>query len=178
MSRSDAITSGALPGALGGVVGGLVFGAAMLDLGALSSVASIVRVESSAVGFLVNMAIAATAGSGLGLLVWQQRPGMGETLFWGMVYGTLWWFIGSLTLFPLFLGDGVTWDAESAQEAFPALLGHVLYGSSAALAIVVFRMRHQSQRNVMRVTFGALIRGGAAGVVAASMIGAVLSAQG
>ena len=50
------------------------------------------------------MAIAAIAGSGLGLMVWQQRPGMGETLLWGMVYGTLWWFIGSLTLFPLFLG--------------------------------------------------------------------------
>ena len=178
MSRSEVITLGALPGALGGVVGGLVFGAAMLDLGVLPSVASIVRVESSAVGFLVNMAVAAIVGSGLGVMVWQQRPGMGETLFWGMVYGTLWWFIGSLTLFPLFLGDGVAWDAESAQEAFPALLGHVLYGSSAALAIVVLRLRHQSQRNAMRVTTGALVRGGFAGVLAASMIGAILSAQG
>ena len=178
MSRSDMVTSGALPGALGGVVGGLVFGAVMLDLGALSSVASIVRVESTAVGFLVNMAIAAIAGSGLGLMVWQQRPGMGETLLWGMVYGTLWWFIGSLTLFPLFLGAGVTWDAESAQEAFPALLGHVLYGSSVALAVVLFQMRHRSQRIAMRVTGGALIRGGIAGLLVASMIGAILSAQG
>ena len=178
MNRSDFITAGALPGALGGVVGGLVFGAAMLDLGALTSVGSIVRVESSAVGFVVNMAIAATVGSGLGLMVWQQRPGMGETLLWGMVYGTLWWFIGSLTLFPLFLGDGVTWDAESAQEAFPALLGHVLYGSSAALAIIVFQMRHQSHRTATRVTVGALLRGGIASLLAAWMIGAILSAQG
>ncbi len=119
MRRYEVITVGASSGALGGILGGLVFGAAMLELGALPSVASIVRVESSVVGFIVNMGIAATVGSVLGVLVWHQRPGVGETLFWGMAYGTFWWFIGTLTLHPLFLGEGLRWDAGSAQVALP-----------------------------------------------------------
>ena len=85
MNRSDVITAGVLPGALGGIAGGLVFGAAMSELGLLPSIASLVLVESSAAGFIVHMAIAATVGVGLGVLVWHQRPGIGEILLWGIV---------------------------------------------------------------------------------------------
>ena len=178
MRVPQVIGSGALPGGLGGAVGGLVFGGAMIELGGLPSVASIVRVESSAVGFLVHMAIAATVGSGLGILVWHQAPGIGETLFWGMVYGAFWWFIGSLTLHPIFLGEGVAWDVESAQTAFPALLGHVLYGASAGLTIVLVRLRHRYEADTMSVTGGALVRGALAGLLAAWMVGAILAAEG
>ena len=178
MNRSDVVLAGVLPGALGGVAGGLVFGGAMSELGLLPSVASLVRVDSAVVGFVVHMAIAATVGSGLGILVWHQRPGVGETLLWGMTYGTFWWFIGSLTLHPLFLGDGLAWDGESAQAAFPALLGHVLYGSTAGLAIVLVRSLLRLQAEPPRVTVGALLRGGVAGLLAVWMIGAIMAAQG
>ena len=124
------------------------------------------------------MAVAATVGSGLGILVWHQRPGIGETLFWGMVYGTFWWFIGSLTLHPLFLGDGVRWDAESAQAALPALMGHVLYRSSAGLIIVLLQLRYRAREVTMGITGGALLRGGVAGLLVAWMVGAILAAQG
>ena len=52
MSRSDFLTSGVLAGALGGIVGGFVFGAAMVEQGSLTSVASLIRVESAAIGYL------------------------------------------------------------------------------------------------------------------------------
>ena len=68
MKRVDDLTRGALFGALAGLVGGVVFGAAMAELGVLPSVASIVRVESSVAGFVVNIAVAASVGSGLGAL--------------------------------------------------------------------------------------------------------------
>ena len=178
MSWPNVIRSGLLPGALGGLAGGVVFSAAMAELGDLPSVAAIVRVESSTVGFAVHMAIAATVGSGLGLLVWHQRPGTGETLFWGMVYGTFWWFIGTLTLHPLFLGNDLAWDAKSAQGAFPALMGHVLYGSTAGLTIVLLQLRRRRDGSSMSVSGGALLRGALAGLLAASMIGAILAAQG
>ena len=177
MRRSDVVTAGVLPGALGGVAGGLVFGAAMLELGLLPSVASLVLDDSRAVGFIVHMAIAATVGAGLGVLVWHQRPGIGETLLWGMVYGTFWWFIGTLTLNPLFRGDGLAWDAESAQGALAPLLGHVLYGTSAGLTIVLVRLWRQRQVEAIRVTGGALLRGGLAGLLAVWMVGAILAAQ-
>ena len=178
MRLPEPISAGLLPGAAGGAAGGLVFGAAMLDLGSLPSVASIVRVESEAAGFAVNMAIAATVGSGLGLLVWHQRPGLGETLLWGMAYGTLWWFIGTLTLHPLILGDGVRWDAESAQAGLPALLGHILFGATAGLTIVLARLGSVYRQQMARTSLWALVRGGLAGVLAVWMAGAVLAAQG
>ena len=178
MRKPDVVVSGLLPGAVGGLAGGVVFGAAMHDLGVLSSVASIVRLESQVVGFLINMAIAATVGAGLGLLVWHQRLGLGETLFWGLVYGTFWWFIGTLSLHPLFLGDGFTWDAESARTGFPALIGHMLYGSTAALVIVVVRRGDLAKSAATRVTLGEMWTGAAAGVLAAWMVGAILAAQG
>ena len=178
MNNSEIVAGGLLPGALGGLVGGLVFGAAMLELGVLPSVAPLVRVESPIVGFAVHMAIAATVGMGLGTLVWHQRPGVGETLFWGLVYGTFWWFIGTLTLHPLFLGGDVSWDAQSAQGALPALIGHILYGSSAGLTIVLLRRDRLGQGPTIRPSAGALARGALAGLVAVWIIGAILAAQG
>ena len=178
MSRSGLLTEGAVPGVIGGVVGGLVFGAAMLELGDLPSVASLVRLESSIVGYLVHMAIAAVVGAGLGILLWHQRPGVGETLFWGLVYGMFWWFVGPLTLRPLILLEKLSWNVEAAQAVFPALMGHILYGASAGLVIVLLQWRRQRRDSPVRVSAGALLRGGMAGLIAASILGAVLAAQG
>ena len=172
-----AVKEAIAPGAAGGLAGGLVFGAAMIDLGSLSSVASIIRVESPYVGFLVNMTIAAIVGAGLGVIVWRIRPGLGETLLWGLAYGTFWWFIGSLTLHPLVLSGEVDWSAEAAQAAFPALLGHVLYGSTAAMALVAIKGAGV-RRFADTITIGCLIRGALAGLLAAWIIGLVLAAQG
>ena len=133
---TDILISGALPGAAAGLVAGAVFGLAMLDIGLLPSIAQLVREDSDAVGFIVHMAVALLLGSAFGVLVWRQRPGVGETLFWGLAYGTFWWYLGPLTLLPLFSGDGLTWDLPAAQDSLPASLGHMLYGISAGLAIV------------------------------------------
>ncbi len=177
--RSSAISDGVIPGAIGGVVGGLVFGGAMLELGQLPSVASLVRLESSVIGYLVHMAIAAIVGTGLGLLVWHQRPGICETLFWGMAYGMFWWFIGPLTLRPLILFENLAWSVEAAQSAFPALIGHVLYGASAGLAIVLLQsIRSRTRGESVNVAVGPILRGGLAGLIAASAVGGVLVAQG
>ena len=178
MNRWEIITGGVLPGALAGVAGGLVFGASMVELGSLPSVASLVRVDSPVVGFIVHMAIAATVGAGFGVLMWHQRPGFGETLFWGLAYGTLWWFIGALTLNPLFIGGSLAWSVESAQSAFPALIGHVLYGAGAGLAIALLRWREQTRGEETTITVGAVLRGGLAGLLAFWMVGAALASQG
>lgn len=177
VDRSSIVTEGVIPGAIGGVVGGLVFGGAMLELGQLPSVASLVRLDSPIVGYLVHMVIAAVVGVGLGLLVWHLRPGIGETLLWGLAYGTFWWFIGPLTLRPLILFEKLTWSVEAAQMAFPALIGHVLYGAVAGLVIVLLRTRHQRRYESFRITSGALLRGGLARLIAVSILGAVLAAQ-
>ncbi|MCI0344996.1 MAG: hypothetical protein L0221_06050 [Chloroflexi bacterium] len=129
-----------LPGALAGLIGGLPFGAAMIELGVLPSVASLVRADSPVVGFIVHMTIAAIVGAGLGILL-RGRWSAGDVVFWGVAYGAFFWFLGPITLGPLILGGMPAWDVAAARAAFPSLLGHVIWGATAGLAIVALNAR-------------------------------------
>ena len=186
-SRWLFLQQGIGPGAIAGLVGGLVFGAAMLQLGFLPTVASLVRAQSSVTGFLVHMGIAAIIGAGFGLIAWHQRPGAGEMLFWGLAYGAAWWFIGPLTLLPLLLGNEVVWTLETAQASFPSLLGHLWYGAATALAYTVLcrwlnrrgstdELGDENQQH--RPVWPALMRGSVAGLLAAWLMGLMLDMQG
>ena len=79
---------------------------------------------------MVILVVGTLVGMGLSVLLWYQRSGVGETLTWAIVYSIFWWYLGPLTLQPLFQGDNLTWDVASAQSAFPIFWGHVVYGSS------------------------------------------------
>ena len=177
MTRSEILRTGLLPGALAGLLGGLVFGVTMSELNLLPTFAELVRADSDVVGFTVVVVVAAIMGAGFGALVWYRRPGAGETLFWGLVYGIFWWYLGPLTLQPLLQGDGLTWDLGSAQAAFPLLLGLVLYGASTGLAIVFFQWRRHVQAEKLRINGGALLRGALAGLLGAGLLGVMLDAQ-
>ncbi len=175
MNRGE-IAQAARRGALAGLAGGLAFGASMIQLGVLPTVASIVRTGSPVVGFAVHMSIAATVGAGLGVLIARQRPGAGETLFWGLAYGTFWWFLGSLTLLPLFTGRSFAWSVAAAREQFPALVGHLVYGATAALALVILGARRHDP-GARRLTRGVGVRGVLGGLIGAWLLAATLDAQ-
>ena len=177
MKWSEVWRTGLLPGALAGLVGGLVFGVTMSEMGLLPNLAQIVRVESDIVGFMLVLAVAAVLGAGCGALVWYQRPGAGETLFSGLVYGAFWWYLGPLTLLPFLQGNGLTWDVTSAQAAFPYFLGLVLYGGATGMALVFLESWRGESAGTLHVRGGALWRGGLAGLLAAGLLGAALSAQ-
>ena len=178
MISSEVLRTGLLPGAVAGLLGGLAFGATMADLDLLPTYSEIVYADSSVVGFIVILVAGALIGAGFGLLVWHQRPGVGETLFWGLVYAIFWWYLGPLTLKPLVQGDSLTWDVKSVQVAFPMLLGHVVYGACTGLALVGLQLRRHLEGKTSRVTLGAVVRGALAGVAAASLLGAALNSQG
>ncbi|MEM9893413.1 MAG: hypothetical protein AAF962_21355 [Actinomycetota bacterium] len=156
-------------GALAGVVGGLAFGAAMLQLGLLPSIALLIRAESDAVGFAVHLLVAAFIGAGFGLLVDRHRPAADETLYWGMIYGATWWLLGAMTLLPLLSGQPLGWDAASARELFPALVGHLIYGLVTAGALLLAHDREEP----IAIDRASLLRGAGAGLAAAALLGAV-----
>jgi uncharacterized membrane protein YagU involved in acid resistance len=159
-----------LPGAVGGIAGGIVFGVTMIELGTLDSIATIVRADpGSVVGWIVHLSIAVIVGIVFGLLVWRQRPGVGETLFWGLAYGGFFWFVGPLTMRPVFTDRPIGWNLEAAQSAFPALLGHLLYGTAAGLVFVAFRWREAGTG--WHVSRRMLVRGGVAGLAGAALLG-------
>jgi uncharacterized membrane protein YagU involved in acid resistance len=173
----DSAARAVAAGAPAGVVGGLAFGAAMAQLGVLPTVATLVGLGSSHVGFAVHMAISAVVGAGFGLMVRRMRCGPSETVFLGAAYGALWWCIGPLTLLPLALGQAPAWDVAGAQRAFPSLVGHLLFGIGTALAFVLLHGPGDPGRGRNPAGAGTLLRGLLAGGVSAAALGAVLGSR-
>lgn len=163
-------------GPVAGVAGGLVMGAAMVALGSLPTIASLVRTTSSVVGFAVHLAVAAVLGAGLAALVAHQRTGAGETLFWGLAYGAFWWFLGALTLLPLLSGQPVDWSVAATQAALPSLLGHLLYGAVAGLVLVLLPPGDGAHAGPRGVSASAALRGLAAGLAAVWLLVSQLGA--
>jgi uncharacterized membrane protein YagU involved in acid resistance len=170
MAVMTSLRRGAAPGAIAGLAGGLVFGAAMRSAGTLESVASLVRSDSAGVGLALHMLIAAVIGAGFGVLVSGQRARTGESLFWGLLYGGFWWFLGAQTLRPLLAGDPVAWGTAEAQSLLPSLIGHLYYGAVTAVVFVALRPDAAAPA---RSRLGPVARGLAAGAVSAAGLYAV-----
>jgi hypothetical protein len=52
---------------------------------------------------------------------------------WGLAYGTCWWFLGPLTIMPLWLGQPLDWSWQRGAALFGSLVGHVVYGLVAGV---------------------------------------------
>ncbi|HEX4225590.1 MAG TPA: hypothetical protein VHZ97_24710 [Pseudonocardiaceae bacterium] len=163
--------AGTAAGALAGFVGGLVFGASMAVFGMLPTVASIVHTDSVVAGFAVNMVFAVVIGAGFGVFAIRQHIRVGETMFWGLIYGAFWWFLGPQTLLPLFRGLPVAWTLTGARELLPSLIGHLVYGLVVAVVFVLIRRDHAITATEPLV--GPTVRGGASGVLAALLVHAL-----
>ncbi|VAW42770.1 NADH dehydrogenase [hydrothermal vent metagenome] len=58
--------------------------------------------------------------------------------------GCLWWILGPLTLTPLLMGSGPTWDVATAAASFFDLIGHLLFGAVTGISfhlLVTFSLR-------------------------------------
>ncbi len=131
---TESIRNNLAVGALAGIIGGLAFGIVMVNLGMLPLVAGLVGFQSPTAGFTIHMAISIFVGATYGALFRTSTAGYGVNLMGGLAYGLAWWVLGGLTLFPLFLGDGVHWSNTAARAALPSLVGHLIYGGIAGLA--------------------------------------------
>lgn len=115
-------------GGVAGVVGGFVF----TWLGAGRELAPLVQGlaggEVSSGAQLVHVAISAAIGASFGLLFQRDVRGLGSCMGWGLAYGMLWWFVGPLTLLPMFQRGGLDWTVELASAQYGLLVGHVFFG--------------------------------------------------
>jgi uncharacterized membrane protein YagU involved in acid resistance len=161
----------AISGGVAGAVGGLVFGASMAVFGMLPTIASIVRTDSALAGFGVHMLFAVIIGAAFGLLVIQLRIRVREMLFWGLVYGALWWFLGPQTLLPLFRGLPVDWSTAVAAALLPSLIGHLFYGTTVAVVLVLLQRDVRAMWHLPRV--GAVLRGAVAATTTATVLSVV-----
>ncbi|MCH7761581.1 hypothetical protein IIA15_09330 [candidate division TA06 bacterium] len=123
-----------LGGVLSGWIGGAVFGMMMGMMGMLPMIGKIVGAPSAVVGFIVHMVISAILGVGFAVVFGRvaQRPS--TSWLWGLLYGSIWWILGPLTMMPLMMGMGLQWSAAAAAKAMHSLMGHLIYGGLAGLS--------------------------------------------
>lgn len=127
-NESIELSRALVTGGIAGIVGGWGFSVWMEGVGMFPLIAELVGTTNPAVGRFVHFCIAVFIGVTFALLFQRDTLGHGSSMTWGIAYGTFWWLLGGLTLFPLFLGSTVAWTAVAAGEQLGSLVGHVVYG--------------------------------------------------
>ncbi|MBA3870032.1 MAG: hypothetical protein H0X30_12870 [Anaerolineae bacterium] len=133
-------------GGIAGLLGGVVFGGWMAQAGFYPLVAGLVNSNDPVTGQWLHLLISVLIGSSYGLLFRHDISRTGSSIAWGVVYGLVWWILGPLTLMPWLLGQGVQWTITAAQNVFPSLIGHVIYG-------VVLGMTYATLNQIWRTLF-------------------------
>ena len=115
-------------GGLAGIVGGWAFGKWMAQVDFFPLIAGLVNSDSRMVGVTLHYLFAIIIGASFGLLFQRDVRGYGSSLSWGLAYGLFWWFLGPLTIMPLWQGKPVDWSYERGSALFGSLVGHAIYG--------------------------------------------------
>lgn len=115
-------------GAAAGLLGGALFAVAMQEQGMTVDMTGLAGFESRGAELLAHLLLAALGGAAFAAIFRYQPESHATAIAFGVVFGLLLWIIGTLTLRPLFEGESPTWSATAASEAFPSLVGHLMYG--------------------------------------------------
>jgi uncharacterized membrane protein YagU involved in acid resistance len=115
-------------GGLAGIVGGWAFGQWMAKVNHFPLIAGLIHLSSPNVGVALHFVFAFIIGASFGMLFQQDVRGYGSCLGWGFGYGIFWWFLGPMTLMPLWQGRSLDWSYQHGQELYGSLVGHIVYG--------------------------------------------------
>jgi hypothetical protein len=115
-------------GGVAGTLSGLVFSRWMYEgefyplLGGFAQLSS--RSEMVAFHFFIALLM----GVVFGLLFQTDVRGLGSSMGWGLGFSIFWWFLGPLTVFPLWNRSPLDWSADHGSALFGSLVGHIVYG--------------------------------------------------
>src|ERR1700691_4861190 len=115
-------------GTLAGIVGGWAFGKWMEQVNFYPLIAGLVGSNSRMVGESLHFFFAVIIGVTFALLFQREARGYGSSMVCGMAYGIFWWFLGPLTILPLWSHRPLDWSSSHASELFGSLIGHIVYG--------------------------------------------------
>src|SRR5262249_39596424 len=91
-------------------------------------IAGLVNSGSMMVGMTLHFVFAVIIGASFGVLFQRDVRGYGSCMGWGAGYGLFWWFLGPLTILPIWQGSRLDWSYNRASVLFGSLVGHVIYG--------------------------------------------------
>jgi uncharacterized membrane protein YagU involved in acid resistance len=171
-------------GSLAGIVGGWVFGKWMTQVNFYPLIAGLIGSNSRMVGESLHFLFAVIIGVTFAALFQREVRGFGSSMICGAAYGIFWWFLGPLTILPLWMRHPVDWSNDHASELFGSLVGHIVYGLIVGLLYaVVDRMcvRFLTESDPIRrepegpgVRFILLARWGAAAGIAGGLLYALV----
>jgi uncharacterized membrane protein YagU involved in acid resistance len=122
LSRAAAV------GGIAGIIGGWAFGQWMAKVNHFPLIAGLIHLSSRNAGVALHFVFAFIIGASFGLLFQRDVRGYGSSLGWGLGYGIFWWFLGPMTLMPLWQGRSLDWSYQHAQQLYGSLVGHIVYG--------------------------------------------------
>jgi len=115
-------------GILAGLAGGWIFGKWMAQVNYYPLIADMVGSHSRMVGESLHFLFAVIIGVSFAFLFQREVRGLGSSMTCGVAYGIFWWFLGPLTILPLWMRHRPDWSNEHASDLFGSLVGHILYG--------------------------------------------------
>lgn len=139
--RSDLVPH-VTTGVVGGLAGGIVFGLLMQMMGMIGMVAMLVGSGSTAVAWVVHLAISAVIGGGFGLLGGRFLTRTSVALGAGAGYGMIWWVLGPLLLMPAKLGMPLFHVDAMAGKS---LMGHMIFGAVLGVVAAVVARRNTAR---------------------------------
>ena len=115
-------------GGLAGMVGGWAFGKWMAQVNFFPLIAGLVNSNSMIMGMTLHFMFAMIIGTNFNVLFQRDMRGYGSSMGWGAGYGLLWWFLGPLTILPIWQGHRLDWSYQRGSALFGSLVGHIIYG--------------------------------------------------
>jgi uncharacterized membrane protein YagU involved in acid resistance len=81
-----------------------------------------------AFGGSLHYLYAVIIGITFAILLQHEARGIGSSMTCGAAYGIFWWFLGPMTMLPLWMRRPVDWSSDHASDMFGSLIAHVVYG--------------------------------------------------
>ncbi len=170
-SRRDLIA-----GATSGLVGGLVLSLVVQLQGTTAASAGPVGWESWGINLGLQLPSLILAGAAFGAIFGYHPESTAFHVSGGLLFGLLWWILGPLTLMRLWQGHVPAWSLHEASDAFPSLIGYLVYGTVMGMSfyalVSVHARRYPEESSGLPVPASPAIRvvvlgGGFGGVSAA-----------
>lgn len=115
-------------GGMAGIAGGWAFGKWMAQVNFYPLIAGLAGSDSIMVGKTLHFIFAVIIGVSFGALFQRDVRGYGSCMGWGAGYGLFWWFLGPLTVMPVWQRNSIDWSYQRGGALFGSLIGHVIYG--------------------------------------------------
>jgi hypothetical protein len=130
-------------GSLAGFFGGLAALPLMIHTGLIAMLVGLDSGLSLVFGICLHLAVSTFIGASYGVLFRGETSNVVFGSLWGLLFGLIWWYAGSMTLLPLIRTGECDWRPEAAAVLFPSLIAHLLFGLVTANVFMVFERRHQ-----------------------------------